>query len=62
MAYFRVAYSDPLDFASLFNCQDQKASKLHSSKASFCSHKEESHLALRMVLRLKGATTLGICP
>ena len=40
MAYFRVAYSDPLHFALLFNCQDQKDSKLHSSKASFCSHKE----------------------
>jgi len=40
MAYFRVAYSDLLHFALLFNCQDQKDSKLHSSKASFCSHKE----------------------
>lgn len=40
MAYFKVAYSDPLHFASLFNCQDQKDSKLHSSQASFCSHKE----------------------
>lgn len=33
--YFGMAYSDPLHFAFLFNCQKQK-----SNKASFCSHKE----------------------
>lgn len=35
VAYFGMAYSDPLHFALLFNCQKPK-----SSTASFCSHEE----------------------
>lgn len=40
VAYFGVPYSDPLHFALLFNCKDQKSSKPHRNKASFCSHEE----------------------